>query len=57
MQYNDIAANTTILIEVHARVGENFQQRIETFQISEAAALEDAVIRDLQPLWIVWAGE
>ncbi len=39
------------MIEVYARVGENSQQRIGTFQISEAAALEDAIIRDLQPPW------
>jgi hypothetical protein len=49
MEYNDIAANITILIEVYARIAENSRQRIGTFQISEAAALGDAIIRDLQP--------
>jgi excinuclease UvrABC nuclease subunit len=58
-QNTNIACNKKILeeivrgkaIEVYARFGENSQQRIGTFQISEAAALEDAIIRDLQPPW------
>ncbi len=58
-QNTNIACNRKILeeimsgkvIEVYARIGETTQQRIGTFQISEAAALEDAIIRDLQPPW------
>jgi hypothetical protein len=37
-------------LEVFARVQER-SYKIGSFVVSEAAALEDAVIRDLNPLW------